>query len=250
MIRSTVKISIIIPLSIAVFANLSAVTAEEIAAKLDDLYRSQSSMGKVEMTITTPEWQRTLVFEIWTLGMEKTFVKIVSPEREKDFATLRIGNEMWNYLPATNRVMKIPPSMMLSSWMGSDFTNDDLVRESSYIEDYTFQIVKVENPVQGEIYLEMIPKETSAVVWGKIITAVREGDFLPLWQKYYDEDGNFMREMVFTEIVNFGSREIPSTMEIRPLDKPGNSTVVRFIDIEFDTDIDEGIFSLRNLQRN
>lgn len=225
-------------------------TADEIVRKLDDLYRSESSYGKIEMRITTPDWQRSLVFNIWTLGMEKTFIRIISPEREKDYATLRIGTDMWNYLPPTNRVMKIPPSMMLSSWMGSDFTNDDLVKESSFEEDYTYRIVKIEDSKEGELYLEMLPKENSAIVWGKIITAVSESDLLPLWQKFYDEDGNHKRTITFSDVRTFGSRVIPSVMELVPMDRPGNRTEIRFTEMEFDAEIDEDIFTLKNLQRN
>ncbi len=231
-------------------AGIESNTADEIIQKLDELYRSESSTGRIEMKIVTPEWQRTLVFDMWTLGMDRTFIRILSPERERNYATLRIGTEMWNYLPPTNRVMKIPPSMMLSSWMGSDFTNDDLVRESSLKEDYSCSIVEIQNPVEGEIYIELLPYENSPVVWGKIITAVRESDFLPLWQKFYDEDGSQKRLIRFSDIKKFGSREIPSTMELVPSDKPQNTTVMRFIDMEFDVPMDEDIFSLRNLQRN
>ncbi|MBN1620129.1 outer membrane lipoprotein-sorting protein [candidate division WOR-3 bacterium] len=235
---------------LAFAGSIKTYTADEIIQNFDELYRSESSIGRIEMKIVTPEWQRTLVFDLWTLGMDKTFIRILSPEREKNYATLRIGNEMWNYLPPTNRVMKIPPSMMLSSWMGSDFTNDDLVRESSLIEDYSCSIVEIQDSAEGEIYIELLPNENSAVVWGKIITAVRESDFLPLWQKFYDEDGSLKRLIRFSDIKKFGSREIPSTMELIPSDKPQNKTVMRFIDMEFDIPIDEDIFSLRNLQRN
>ncbi|MBN2364040.1 outer membrane lipoprotein-sorting protein [candidate division WOR-3 bacterium] len=230
--------------------SIHSYTAEEIVRKLDDLYRSESSFGKIEMKIVTPDWQRTLIFNIWTLGMEKTFIRIISPEREKDYATLRIGTDMWNYLPPTNRVMKIPPSMMLSSWMGSDFTNDDLVKESSFEEDYTYRIVKIEDSKEGELYLEMLPKENSAVVWGKIITAVSENDLLPLWQKFYDEDGNYKRTITYSDVRIFGTREIPSVMELVPMDRPGNRTEIRFTEMEFDAEIDEEIFTLKNLQRN
>ena len=114
---------------------------ETIIKRIDQLYRSETSEAEMEMHIVTPHWERTLAMHVWTEGMDKTFIRITAPKKEQGVATLRIGNEMWNYLPKTNKVMKIPPSMMMGSWMGSDFTNDDLVRESSMLEDYTYQFV-------------------------------------------------------------------------------------------------------------
>ena len=112
---------------------------------LNQLYRSESSHADMEMHIVTPHWERTLAMTVWTQGMNKTFIRITAPKKEKGVATLRIKNEMWNYLPKTNKVMKIPPSMMMGSWMGSDFTNDDLVKESSMLDDYTSQLIRPED---------------------------------------------------------------------------------------------------------
>ena len=129
---------------------------ESIVKKMDQLHRSETSHAEIEMQITTPHWERTLAMTVWTKGMGKTFIRITAPKKEQGVATLRIGNEMWNYLPKTNKVMKIPPSMMMGSWMGSDFTNDDLVRESSMLNDYTYKLIKPEDAVPGQLYIQLI----------------------------------------------------------------------------------------------
>ena len=146
---------------------------ESIVKKMDQLHRSETSHAEIEMQITTPHWERTLAMTVWTKGMDQTFIRITAPKKELGVATLRIGNEMWNYLPKTNKVMKIPPSMMMGSWMGSDFTNDDLVRESSMLNDYTYKLIKSEDAVPGQLYIQLTPKEDSPIVWGKIVAAVQ-----------------------------------------------------------------------------
>jgi len=181
--------------------------------------------------------------------MDKTFIRILEPKKERGIATLRLGNEMWNYLPKTNKVMKIPPSMMMSSWMGSDFTNDDLVKEFTFIESYHFQLITPENPQPGVLYVKCIPKEGLPIVWGHIIIAVRQQDYMPLWQKYYDEKGKLMREMIFKEEKAFGQRKIPSVLELIPRTKKGHKTVLRYLEATFDKKIDENIFTLRNLRQ-
>ena len=222
---------------------------ETVIKHIDQLYRSETSHAEMEMHIVTPHWERTLAMTIWSKGMDKTFIRITAPKKENGVATLRIGNEMWNYLPKTNKVMKIPPSMMMGSWMGSDFTNDDLVRESSMLNDYTYQFVTPEDASPDHLYVELTPKEDSPIVWGKIVGAVRSSDYLPVWQHFYDEKGNLMRVMNFKEITTFAGKTLPSVIEIIPQNKEGHKTVVRWLDATFDSDIDDKIFTRRNLQR-
>ena len=214
---------------------------------IDELYRSNSSYSELEMDITTPHWQRTLAMKAWTEGLKKTFIRITSPEKEKGVATLRIGSEMWNYLPKTNKVIKIPPSMMMSSWMGSDFTNDDLVKEFSLFEDYSYERIYPDSGETDTIYVNCIPHPDLPVVWGNIVVAVRARDSIPIWQKYYDEQGNLMRVLEYSDVRIFDGRKIPATMTMIPQEKEGHKTVIRYLMIEFNPRLDESIFSLRNL---
>ncbi len=224
------------------------VTARDIVEKLDELYRSDSSKALMEMEIVTPHWQRTLKMRIWSEGMDKTFIRILEPKKERGVGTLRIENEMWNYLPKTDKVIKIPPSMMMSSWMGSDFTNNDLVREYTFVEDYDFEMTEIENPEPGLLYLKCIPNEGLPIVWGHIILAVRSEDYMPVWEKYFDEKGKPAREMIYRDIKTFDDRTIPSVMELIPASKEGHKTIIRYMEAEFDIQIDESVFSLRNLR--
>ncbi len=226
----------------------SADEAEKIVKKMDELYRSSASQALVEMEIITPHWQRTLKMRAWSEGVDKTFIRILEPKKEAGITTLRIGNEMWNYLPNTNKVIKIPPSMMMSSWMGSDFTNDDLVKEFTFIESYHFEMTSPPSPEPGTVYVKCIPKEGLPIVWGYVIIAAGQTDYMPVWEKYYDEKGNLVREMLFKEIKAFGNRRIPAVMELIPRTKEGQKTVLRYLEAEFDIAIDSNIFTLRNLR--
>jgi len=222
---------------------------DKIMAKQDELYRSSTSHAVMEMQITTPHWDRTLEMEAWSEGMDKSFIVINSPAKEKGTATLRVEEEMWNYLPKTDKVMKIPPSMMMSSWMGSDFTNDDLVRETSLEEDYTAEIFHPENADSQLIHLRLTPKEDTPTVWAKIEVAVREKDYLPVWQNFYNERDELVRVMEFKDIKEIGGKTIPTVMELTPQNKEGHKTIVRYKEAEFDISLDDEIFSLRNLQK-
>lgn len=225
----------------------SGMDVRQIVDKIDRLYRSGASHADVEMDIVTPHWQRTLAMKVWTKGMDKTLVRIISPKKETGVATLRVDNEMWNYLPKTDKVIRVPPSMMMSSWMGSDFSNDDLVKESSYLDDYTYHLVP--NPEGDElVYVELQPKEDSPTVWARIILAVRRSDYLPVRQEFYDDRGDLMRVLTFTEVRDMGGRTIPTVMEMEPQTEEGHRTVVRYVDVEFAADVSDEVFSLRNLR--
>jgi len=163
-------------------------------------------------------------------------------------ATLRVGNEMWNYLPKTDKVMKIPPSMMMGSWMGSDFTNDDLVKEYTFLQDYHFEMAAIPDPQPGLLYVKSIPLPDRPIVWGHVITAVREEGLMPKWQEFYDEKGKLMRRIDFSDIRSFGDRTIPAVMTLVPLNKEGHRTVVRYLEAAFNVPVSNDTFALRNLR--
>ena len=238
----------VIPFIVPAFAE-DIHDVHEIVNKVDRLYRSNTSYGELEMTIVSENWTRTLSMNIWSEGMDKTFIHIISPKKDAGIATLRKKTEMWNYFPKINKVMKVPPSMMMSSWMGSDFTNDDLVKESSMIHDYNARLISTEDSQTGTYSIELIPKKDIPIVWAKILLIVRKKDYIPVEEVYFDEKGNKMRVMTFTETKKFGKRSVPSVIEMRTLNKPGKKTVIRYRQLQFDIQLESDMFTLRNLQK-
>jgi outer membrane lipoprotein-sorting protein len=225
-------------------------TGRELVAEVEQRLWGTTNAGVAEMTVITPRWSRTLLLKFWMERPERTFIRILEPAKESGVGSLRIKSEMWNYLPSVERVIKIPPSMMLQPWMGSDLTNDDLVKESSAVADYTHTLQGKEQLNGVEVYrVESIPKPESAVVWGKILYKIASADHLPVAQEYYDERGELVKVLKFSEQRSVGGRSIPTRWEMQPVRKPQNKTVFVIKDIAFDQALDPGIFSLQNLQR-
>ncbi len=232
------------------FTMLRAQTAEEIVRKAENTLKGKTAYGIVEMTVITPDYERTLKMESWWVGNEKALIIIKSPRRERGNKTLKIGNEMWNYLKNTETVIKIPPSMMLQSWNGSDFTNDDLVRESNLVKDYTQKIVAEEKISGADCWkIELTPKPDAPVVWGKIYYWVRKSDYLPALVQYYDENGKLIRYMEFSDIKKMNGRKIPTKWKMVSVVNEGHSTELKIIDMKFDIKIDDSIFSFEELER-
>jgi len=224
-------------------------SVEEIIDAVDRLYRADHSYSEIEMEVITPHWKRTISMKAWAQGLEKTFIRISSPQKDRGIATLRAGNEMWNYFPKIDKVMKIPPSMMMGSWMGSDFTNDDLVKESSRKNDYIAKLLKPENADKDLYYIEQIPRKKTATVWGKILSVVRKADLIPVKEEYYDEHGVKVRILDFTEVKILGGRHIPTAMVLTPLNKKGKKTIIRYKVLDYSKGGDNKIYTLRNLQK-
>jgi outer membrane lipoprotein-sorting protein len=231
------------------FAQDQPPDVQKIIDKVDKLFRSDSSSGVMEMTVVTPHWERTMKMKVWSEGMDKTFLSISSPKKDAGIATLRIDNEMWNFFPNIDKVMKVPPSMMMGSWMGSDFTNDDLVKESSMTRDYDGSLITPKDAKPEYYYLQLVPKKNTPSVWGRIVMTVRKKDLLPVREQYFDEKGREMRVMELTSIREFDGRMIPSVLEMVPLNKKGNKTVIRYLEMNFTKPLDKDVFTLRNLQR-
>lgn len=221
----------------------------EIISRVESLIWANTMRGEFEMRVVTPRWERTLALRIWMDRPKRSFIRILSPAKEAGIGSLRIGNEMWNYLPSVERVIKIPPSMMLQPWMGSDFTNDDLVKQSSAVDDYTHTVTGEER-IDGQLLwkIQAMPKPESAVVWGRIDYWVRK-DFIPVRQEFFSERGELVRVLKFSEIRSIGGRTIPSRWEIVPQTKPGQFTVITVKQAAYDVALDEEVFTQRNLQK-
>ncbi len=224
-------------------------TPQEIVKRSDDLMRGNTSFGHYKMTVQTPAWSRTLELEAYNSGRDKTFIRIFFPAKEAGITTLRVKNNMWNYLPKVERTIKIPPSMMLQPWMGSEFTNDDLVKESSVVYDYDHILMGEEALVNDIVYkVQLIPKPEAPVTWGKLLYWIRKDDFVPLRQEYYAEDGRLIKVLEYSEVKQMSDRKIPTVWKMSSQTKPGNVTTIVVSDVIYDNPLDERIFTLEKLK--
>jgi outer membrane lipoprotein-sorting protein len=231
-------------------ANAQSLTAKEIIKKADDKNRGESSKGEMTMSVVRPKWDRTVTMKVWTKGTEKSLILITAPQADKGQVFLKLNTEMWNWIPSIQRMMKIPPSMMMQSWMGSDFTNDDLVKESSIIKDYNHKLIGSETVRSKDCYkIELIPKDEAPVVWGKLIVWVTKDGFDQWKVEFYDEDDDLVSTQNSYDIKKMGDREIPTRIEIIPEDEPGHKTILVIKSMEYDIPIDDGFFSQQNMKR-
>ncbi|MBU0487895.1 MAG: outer membrane lipoprotein-sorting protein [Bacteroidetes bacterium] len=224
--------------------------AKEIIKKSDEKARGETSVSEMNMTIQRPGWSRTVGIKSWSLGTGYFMILITSPAKEEGQAFLKIGNEMWNWIPSIERLVKIPPSMMLQSWMGSDFTNDDLVKQSSIVEDYTHKLLGKETVRGKECYrIELIPKEDAAVVWGKVIVWITTDGYDQWKVEFYDEDNELVSEQNASDLKKMGDRTIPTKMEMLLTNKPGNKTIIEITMSDFNTPIEKSFFSQQNMKK-
>ena len=231
-------------------AFLHAQDVTEIIKRADEKFRGKSSQGELTMIIERPTWTRTVSMKNWTLGNDYSIIYITAPAKEKGQVFLKRQKEMWNWVPNIERMIKIPPSMMMQSWLGSDFTNDDLVRESSLEKDYTHKLLGEEVVQEYTCYkIELVPLPDAPVVWGKVLMWISKDELHWLQGEYYDEDGYLVNTEVLTDIKQMDDRVMPTRMEMIPADEEGHKTILIFDRIEFDVDISESFFSQQNMKR-
>lgn len=230
--------------------HLIAQDAKEIIRKTDQKRRGDAATAVMTISIIRPGWTRDMDVKSWSKGTDYSLILITAPARDKGSVFLKRDKEIWNWLPAIERTVKLPPSMMMQSWMGSDFTNDDLIKESSVVEDYTHKILGDSIIQNRECWvIELVPKPEVAVVWGKVLNWIDKDEYIELRSEMYDEEGYLVNEVNFLEIKDLGGRMLPSVMEFIPAEKEGHRTVIRYHEVDYDAQISESFFSHQNMKR-
>lgn len=220
---------------------------DSLLRHLDDLYRSKSSLARIQIDVTSTRTTRSMRLRAWTRGEEEVLVLIEAPPREAGTATLRVGNNLWNYLPKIARTIRVPPAAMLGSWMGTDFTNDDLVKESSLRKDFTARVDRRSDAPAGW-WLTLDVKPGVVGRWARIELLVSD-ERLPIEERHYDRKGRLARTMRFDAVRVLGGRRLPAHIALVPTDSPDQRTDMRYLDLQFDLPLPDDTFSLSRLEQ-
>ncbi len=224
--------------------------AKAIVDKSDQKLKGETSRAELKMTIVRPTWKREMMLKTWSKGDDHGLILVTAPARDKGTAFLRRDKEIWNWQPSIDRVIKLPPSMMMQSWMGSDFTNDDLVEQSSMVEDYEHTLLGKEDVAQRSCYkIEMIPKEDAAVVWGKLLIWIDIEEYMQMKVEFYDEDDYLINTMYGKNVKEMDGKLLPSLLEVIPADEEGHKTMVEYLSLKFEVPLKESFFSVQNMKR-
>lgn len=243
--------NLLIIFSLFFAAGLQAQNAAELIKKSEELLRgAESSSSRVKMTIQRPKYARELVISTWVKTEKYALIYLEAPARDKGTVFLKKDKEIWNWVPSIERVIKLPPSMMMQSWMGSDFTNDDLVQSSSLISDYEQEVVATETINDLECYkIQLTPKPDAPVVWGKVFIWIAAENYVQMKVEYFDEDDYLINTLQVMSLGEFEGRTLPATMQLIPNDEPENKTTIEYLDFKFDIDIKEDFFTVQNMKR-
>jgi len=236
------KLAVFLLFSVFLFAN----EAEDIIRKVDHNMRGKNVYMKMHMSIKTKNHKRTMGMESWSEGKHKSFVKITSPSKDAGITFLSLNGQMWQYVPKIERVIKIPPSMMLQNWMGSDISNDDVVKQSSIVDDYNAKLLSKKGNIAK---IELTPKPNAAVVWGKIISKINISNYTGIEDVFYDENGRKVRVFFYQNVKKFGNYSIPTVWTITPLNKKHNATTIVIENAVFDGKISSQYFQKSALKR-
>ncbi len=225
--------------------------AKDIVKKAHEITLGKTGKSIMTMEIIRPEWKRSVSMQTWSMGVDYYIIYIMSPARDKGQVFLKRENNLWNWIPKIARMIKIPPSMMMSSWMGSDFNNEELVKESSLVKDYTHQF-DGEEKISGYMCHKIIltPLSSAPVVWGKVIVWISKEKFFTLKSEFYDDDGKLINIQTASQIKKFSDRELPSYIEMIPVNKKGHKTILKIENAKYNVkSINEKMFSQQMMKR-
>lgn len=224
--------------------------ATEIVRTAYEKVNGTSSYAEMTMKIVRPDWNRSISMKSWSMGMKYSMVYITAPAQEKGQVFMKRDNEMWNWQPKINRMIKLPPSMMMQSWMGSDFTNDDLINQASIVNDYTHEFLGTEK-MNGEASykIRFTPKENAPVVWGKLVSWVSKDGYHMFRTEYFDEDDELVKTELASDVKVMDGEEITSKFTTIPADKEDHKTIMIMEEVDFDHEIEDGFFSQMNMKR-
>ncbi len=252
MIKIKTILLIVLPMIVALLfiQAKSELTGSQIITKANELRYGETSVGEMTMKLVRPSWSRTLSMKMWTKGTDYSLVILTAPAKEKGQVFMKRKTEMWNWIPKISRMIKLPPSTMTQGWMGSDYTNDDMMNEGSLVNDFNHKILKMEKQGDYNCYvIESTPKNDDDVIWGKKISWISKDDFFNLRTESYDEDLYLVKTETASKVIQMGGKKLPSYIEIIPADEPGNKTIVEIKNIIFDEKIEDSFFSQQKMKR-
>ncbi len=229
---------------------LRAQEASAIVQQADERARGNTSRASISIRIIRPGWSRDMTVQSWTKGNRLAMIQVTAPARDKGVVYLKKNREVWNWIPAIERNIKLPPSMMSQQWMGTDFTNDDLVKEASIVQDYQHAFAGDTVIADRNCYkIRLLPKPEAAVVWGRVQLFIDRKDLLILRAEYFDEEGQLINTLRAGDVRKLGGRLLPARLEMEPAGKKGHLTVLQYNSLEFDLPLDEAFFSTQNMPR-
>ena len=243
-------LTLFLPLSllIGLYANVDAQDPLTLVEKSFNYMRGKTSISTVDMTIHRPDWERVVTIKAWTKGEDESIFWIIAPPKDHGNGTLKKKKQMWMYNPKVNRSIKIPPSMMSQSWMGSDFSNDDLSKTDSMIKDYIHTIEGTETHEGKKVYLiKSMPKPEAPVIWGMQKLKIRE-DRIFLAQEFYDEDLKLVKALTTLQIQMLGGKLFPKVWKMQKADVKDKYTVLEYKELIFDRDLPDRLFTVSSLK--
>jgi len=247
--QTIISITFLLHLMLAIIRPCPAMDANKIVTDGFNYWRGKASIGTVEMLIHREDWERTMTIKAWTRGQKDSLFYIAAPPKDYGNGTLKKGREMWIYNPKVNRVVKVPPSMMSQSWMGSDFSNNDLAKSDSLLLDYEHTIIGTETHEGKTVYIiESVPKPNAPVVWGMQRLKIRE-DQIWLSEEFFDEDLQPIKIMTAMEIQMLGGKLFPKVWRMRNVDEQNRYTQLTYRSLEFKPGLPDRLFTLSSLKQ-
>ena len=121
-------------------------------------------------------------------------------------------------------------------------------KTTDIVDQYEQTLIAQREEDGHQIYtIQSVPHEDSAIVWGKEVLVIRD-DWVLIEQQFWDQDGVLLKTMKASAIKVMSGRPVASVLRMSKIEKPGEWTELRTLEIEFDAQLQSNMFTLSNLR--
>jgi outer membrane lipoprotein-sorting protein len=234
---------------LCVCAKLCALSAEEIIQRVDDNRVYTSIEYQATMTISMGDKVREKSFFGYARGEDHAYIEFIAPARDKGTRFLKLGEEMWMYIPAVEKPTKIAGHMLRQSLMGSDFSYDDFTENDRLIELYDIELIGVDTIEDRPCYVLELVAKVEEVTYYRQKLWVSQDDYIPIKTELYARSGKLMKEFRVLETKVIGSYNFPVRIKMTNKLRQSTFTELVFQKIDLDVSIPSNIFTKAYLER-
>lgn len=229
--------------------------AAELMRRAEESLGDERSLVEARMSVGSPlgSGRRAVAFRAYQDRYhQRAFVRVLSPEKDAGAAFLRLGPNLWVYLPQTGRTLLVPEATLAKPWLGGDFTHADVVRATDLLADYEHrfsnEVTRPEAVVGSTAWVVASqPRDPGRAAWARIVSWIDVERGFPLRREYYAGDGSRVRVLEFSDVREVEGRAVPHRWTLTTADDPPRTTRIEIDSIRFADAFDDAVFTTRQL---
>jgi outer membrane lipoprotein-sorting protein len=223
--------------------------AKDVIDKIDKNMSSKNRILTSKMIIHGKRGSRTIESKTYAEGDKKSFTEYLSPAREAGTKMLKLEDKLWIYSPGTDRIIQISGHMLRQSVMGSDLSYEDMMDDRKLMDIYQAKISGVETIDSRKCWIMELSAKVSDVAYHKRKIWVDQERYIPLQEELFGKSGQLLKKTTLSDVKKIDGRWFPTKIVYKDMLKNGKGTEFIMLDIKFNQDIPDYMFTKAALKK-